>query len=221
MPKISVHLEADSAEEFRALLAAFQFKQVQPQAAPEPDRAAGPKKEALNPVLTTSIQDVTLEASQGPSEAEQPATEAKEPAQPRRGRPRKEKTAERAGDTAGEAAGVVLPVPGVVHEDGQAKAEAAPEAKPEPVKAKPKPMPHAQPENGAATRQDLLDAFSEYVQRYGASFGFSDISQLLQKNLGDGVRKASDVPEDKLPVAIGAIKSAINDNPFNRKRDYA
>jgi hypothetical protein len=138
-------------------------------------------------------------------EAEQPVAAApQEPAQPRRGRPRKEK-----------------PVAETAAVADVAEPEAEPQPEPAPVKTKPKPMPHAQPENGAATRQDLLDAFSEYVQRYGASFGFSDISSLLQKNLGDGVRKASDVPEDKLPVAIGAIKSAINDNPFNRKRDYA
>ena len=72
------------------------------------------------------------------------------------------------------------------------------------------------------SRQDLLDAFSEYVQQYGVSFGYTDISKLLQKHLGDGVRKASDVPE---AAAAGghrrAIKAAIAENPFNRKRDYA
>ena len=209
MPKISVHLECDTPEEFRALLTAFHVEL--------PERWDSWKHEPKGdgkPV--NKVYASEPEVSQGPSEAEgpAPAETAKEPAQPRRGRPRKEKPVEPA---AGEAAGVDLPVAGTL----PGSVEPEPEAKPEPVKAKPKAMPHAQPENGAASRQDLLDAFSEYVQRYGASFGFSDISQLLQKNLGDGVRKASDVPEEKLSVAIGAIKTAIADNPFNRKRDYA
>ena len=193
MPKISVQLEADSPEEFRALLAAFQ-----------PSWVVAPVAAVTPGEVEDALADYHSHAA---PEAEQPAAEAKEPAQPRRGRPRKEKPA-----PADEA-----PV-----EQAVAEQEAQPEpVKAEPVKAKPKAMPHAQPENGAATRQDLLDAFSEYVQRYGASFGFSDISSLLQKNLGDGVRKASDVPEAQLQVAIGAIKTAIADNPFNRKRDYA
>jgi hypothetical protein len=198
MPKISVQLEADSAEEFQALLAAFHVKPAEQQV------STRTTEEALEPV-TVRVPE---------PEAEQPAVaEAKEPAQPRRGRPRKEKPAEPA---AGAAASVDLPVaetlPGSV--------EPEPEAAPEPVKPA-KAAPKAKEPEIVVSRQDLLDAFSEYVQRYGASFGFSDISQLLQKNLGDGVRKASDVPEAQLQVAIGAIKTAIADNPFNRKRDYA
>ena len=77
-----------------------------------------------------------------------------------------------------------------------------------------------QPEE-AYTRQDLLDVFSEYVQRYGVSFGYTDISSLLQKHVGDGIRKASDVPDAALGTAIAAISAALHDNPFNRKRDYA
>jgi hypothetical protein len=215
MPKISVHLEADSAEEFQALLQAFHVKPAEREHFWKDELEPAPK-----PGEVFTAPGGPYELAQPGVEIEQPAAEAKEPAQPRRGRPRKEKTVEPVGPAAEPAVGVVLPEPGVVHEGGHAE-EAAPKAEAAPAPVKPKPMPHALPENGAATRQDLLDAFSEYVQRYGASFGFSDISQLLQKNLGDGVRKASDVPEDKLPVAIGAIKSAINDNPFNRKRDYA
>jgi len=198
MPKISVHLEADSPEEFRALLAAFQL-----QATPPPPPAQGDD-------LTRMYEGVSRIAAK--IIAEEPVETPAEPMKPKRGRPFKTVPVEPEPPVA------VQPGPEVAQP--AAEVVAAPEvAAPKP--AKPKAMPHAQPENGAATRQDLLDAFSEYVQRYGASFGFSDISSLLQKNLGDGVRKASDVPEDKLPVAIGAIKTAIADNPFNRKRDYA
>jgi len=202
MPKISVHLEADTAEEFASLLLVFHVKHLEDivYQREREDEAELIRRKEVSDVLYA--QPVRAPEPEPEPEVEQPAAEAKEPAQPRRGRPRKEKPAE-----AAEA-----PVEPAVAEQ---------EATPEPVKAKPKATPHAQPENGAASRQDLLDAFSEYVQRYGASFGFSDISSLLQKNLGDGVRKASDVPEDKLSVAIGAIKTAIADNPFNRKRDYA
>lgn len=231
MPKISVHLEADSAEEFQALLAAFQLQATPPAPAQGDDLTRmyeGVSRIAAKIIAEEPAGTRTTEEAPDPvtvrvpePEVEQPVAAApQEPAQPRRGRPRKEKAEKPVGPAAEPAVGVVLPVPGVVHEGGQTE-EAAPKAEAAPAPVKPKIMPHAKPENGAATRQDLLDAFSEYVQRYGASFGFSDISQLLQKNLGDGVRKASDVPEDKLPVAIGAIKTAIADNPFNRKRDYA
>jgi hypothetical protein len=213
MPKISVHLEADSAEEFRALLSALYAtvpmtgvtsRRVTPDEKP---LIKVPPVEDFAPPKPEEQQEP--EVSQGPSEAEQPAAEAKEPAQPRRGRPRKEKPAETPAEPAEAAA--VEPAP-----------EAPAVADPAAVKVKAeKAKEQAKNPEIVVSRQDLLDAFSEYVQRYGASFGFSDISSLLQKNLGDGVRKASDVPEEKLPVAIDAIKTAIADNPFNRKRDYA
>lgn len=94
---------------------------------------------------------------------------------------------------------------------------------PEPVTeapAKPRDPALADHVNGVS-RKDLLDVFSEYVQRYGANFGYTDVSKLLQQHIGDGVRKASDVPDNALSAAIKAIKAAIIDNPFNRKVDYA
>ena len=205
MPKISVQLEADSAEEFMELIEAFKRRDFNRVTAP----AFKPYAKHTEPTTPQPEEQQEPEASQGPSEAEGPASIPLEQlrAPKRRGRPAK--------------AAPVEPVEATQPTVGPQPVDAVEEPVPEPVKTKPKTMPHAKPENGAATRQDLLDAFSEYVQRYGASFGFSDISSLLQKNLGDGVRKASDVPEEKLQVAIGAIKTAIADNPFNRKRDYA
>jgi hypothetical protein len=202
MPKISVQLEADSAEEFRALLSAL-YATV-PMTGVPAGQAAMQSLSPQESVSTRTVEEAPEPVTVRVPEAEQPAAEA--PVKAKRGRPAKTAPVE----------------PEAAVEPAAAEPVAEPEpVKAEPVKAKPKTMPHAQPENGAASRQDLLDAFSEYVQRYGASFGFSDISSLLQKNLGDGVRKASDVPEEKLSVAIGAIKTAIADNPFNRKRDYA
>lgn len=92
----------------------------------------------------------------------------------------------------------------------------------EPTEA-PVAAPEAPKTNGKETvsRQDLLDVFAEYVQRYSANYGYTDISNLLQQNFGGNVRKASDVPEDMLGKAVAAIRAAITDNPFNRKRDYA
>jgi hypothetical protein len=119
----------------------------------------------------------------------------------KRGRPAKAKSVEEAPVEAPAATVTPQPLP---PEISIQPTKAAPPKKEEPL-----------------SRQDLLDVFAEYVQRYGANFGYTDISNLLQQHLGDGVRKASDVPEDALPVAIGAIRTAINDNPFNRKRDYA
>jgi len=195
MPKISVQLEADSAEEFMELIEAFKRQDFNRTTAP----AFAPYAKHAE---TVAPQPEEQQEPESPPEAVAPV---EAPVKPKRGRPAKAAPVE----------------PEAAVEPAEAEPVVEPEPEPEPVKAKPKAMPHAQPENGAASRQDLLDAFSEYVQRYGASFGFSDISSLLQKNLGDGVRKASDVPEEKLSVAIGAIKTAIADNPFNRKRDYA
>jgi hypothetical protein len=93
------------------------------------------------------------------------------------------------------------------------------------VEPQPKPEAAVEPalveHSNGVSRKDLLDVFSEYIQRYGANFGYADVSKLLQQNLGDGVRKASDVPDSALGMAISAIKTAITDNPFNRKVDYA
>ena len=130
-----------------------------------------------------------------PVPEEQPPVAAEAPVKAKRGRPPK-----------------VQPVETVI------PGAEVPASAPAPVQAAPVQTGNG---TGAATRQDLLDVFAEYVQRYGANFGYTDISGLLQKHLGEGVRKASDVPETSLGQAIAAIRAAILENPFNRKRDYA
>jgi hypothetical protein len=137
------------------------------------------------------VEPTPVPAAPLPVPEEQPPVAAEAPVKARRGRPRKETPAE--------------PV---------ASVEPA-------VAAQPAPTPAPSGNGSSVSRQDLLDVFAEYVQRYGANFGYTDISGLLQKHLGEGVRKASDVPETSLGQAIAAIKAAILENPFNRKRDYA
>lgn len=191
--KISVQFEAHSPQEYDHILATL----------------SGPGRSMFH--VKHSDEEVPVEPVKG-TEAEIPApvvppVEAKEPEKPteieppviepkiekpKRGRPK---------------APVQQPVteaPVTVH--------AEPAKQPDPALAD-----HA---NGVS-RKDLLDVFSEYVQRYGANFGYTDVSKLLQQHIGDGVRKASDVPDGALATAIKAIKTAITENPFNRKVDYA
>jgi outer membrane biosynthesis protein TonB len=215
MPKISVHLEADTAEEFASLLLVFHVKHLEDivYQREREDEADLLTKQAVSDVLYAQpkkpepVSTRTVEETPEPVTVRVPEPAAEAPVKSKRGRPFKTAPVEPA--EAAQPAVTPQPVPAVE------------EPVPAVVKAAPAPKVKEPTIESVASRQDLLDVFSEYVQRYGASFGFSDISQLLQKHLGDGVRKASDVTEDKLSVAIGAIKTAIADNPFNRKRDYA
>jgi hypothetical protein len=208
--KISVHIEADSAEELQAALAAFHVKGVDETPQIPLESIIKDVPVASMPLTDTPLtaQDVATESYVKRTEegiaaqvvpldeiktlTEKPESVAKAPVEPKptekpaRGRPGR-KTAEPA------------PV---------AEAPVAPQKAPvEPIQM--------------LTRKDLLDVFSEYVARYGVAFGYNDVSALLQQHFGNGVRKASDVADKDLASAIRTIKSAINDNPFNRKRDYA
>jgi outer membrane biosynthesis protein TonB len=75
-----------------------------------------------------------------------------------------------------------------------------------------------QPAQDTVVRQDLLDTFNAYVQRYGYNFGYTDVSKLLQQTFGDDVKKSSDVTDADIGKAIAVVRAAINDNPFNRRR---
>ena len=67
------------------------------------------------------------------------------------------------------------------------------------------------------TRDDLTAVFKEYVTKFGYAAAASDVSKLLQQNLGAGVRKSSDVSDDAIPQAIAIVKNAVVENPFSRK----
>jgi hypothetical protein len=177
--KISLHIEADTAEEMAAALAVFHVKQLSADEIGLARKAfveQEPAPVAVSPVPPQATPEPESPKTE-PSEALKQPVDTK-----KRGRPFKAAPVEEA-----------------------------------PVAAQPPKT------NGkeAISRQDLLDVFAEYVQRYSANYGYTDISNLLQQNFGGAVRKASDVLDTQLPAAVAAIKAAIIDNPFNRKRDYA
>jgi hypothetical protein len=188
--KISLHIEADSAEEMTAALAVFHVNQL-----------SAEELEAKEVLLNAEIAEMMAAKAARVAQQEPKPVEPEPAPAPE---PEPEKPAE--------------PAVAAAKPRGRPRIVPTVEA---PVEApKPAPKPKAEPIE-VVSRQDLLDVFAEYVQRYSANFGYTDISNLLQQHLGDGVRKASDVPDTMLPVAINAIKAAIIDNPFNRKRDYA
>ena len=214
--KISLHIEADTPEEFDKALnsivkfdilaAALQDRSESEPAPPWTDRAISqqpkPHTKPVEPEKEHPAHPEHPEHPEKPAKSE-PRTEplaAEAPVKAKRGRPAKAKA------KPVDEGLTVIPVAEVLA------------SAPAPVQAAPVQTGNG---TGAATRQDLLDVFAEYVQRYGANFGYTDISGLLQKHIGEGVRKASDVPETSLGQAIAAIKAAILENPFNRKRDYA
>ena len=192
--KISVQFEADSADDYDRIIAALSG----------PGRSLFHVNQPVEVAVTEppvvsqdAVSPVPQQATPEPESPQIEPSEVEKPAKRTRG-PNKPKMAP------------------IVEEPEDEPMEVAPPVLKTPVG--PAPKIEVQP---VASRQDLLDVFSEYVQRYGINFGYTDISNLLQKNLGDGVRKASDVPDEALSKAVVAIRAAINDNPFNRKRDYA
>jgi hypothetical protein len=193
--KISLHIEADTAEEMAAALAVFHVKQL------SADEIGLAREDALfrqrkafveQEPAPVAVSPVPPQATPEPESPKiEPSEALKQPVDTKkRGRPFK-----------------AVPV-----EEAPVEAPVAPPVAAQPPKTNGKE---------AISRQDLLDVFAEYVQRYSANYGYTDISNLLQQNFGGAVRKASDVLDTQLPAAVAAIKAAIIDNPFNRKRDYA
>lgn len=200
--KISLHIDADNAEEMMAALALFHGAHKEHLDSwvhePKDDIVQYPDLDTKpEPTVSTGIADKIEESLQKREQAapvqvqEEVPQQAAEPApeKPKRGRKAKAPTVD---ETLQEAL-----------EEG--KKQAAP----------------ATANGHDVSRQDLLDVFSEYVTKFGVSFGYGDISTLLQKTFGENVRKASDVPDTGLGKAYAAIKAALEENPFNRKRDYA
>jgi len=200
--KISVQLEATSADELLEFFAAFHVKHLDSWAhEPKSDEIAQYPKLDTEPEqedATTAAPEPTVEATPTQPQESVPQ-QAAEPAPEKPTRTRKAKPPS-VDETLQEAL-----------EEGKKQAAPVEPEKPAPVKTNGKDV----------SRQDLLDTFSEYVAQYGVSFGYTDISKLLQTHLGEDVRKASDVPEASLAAAIDVVTKAIKENPFNRKRDYA
>jgi hypothetical protein len=212
--KISVQLEASSPEELQAFFAMFHVERQSvssgeiaqyPKLDTEPESEKLPLEEVQQPTPAERVamaQALTAErmAEVTPTQPQESVPQqAAEPAQEKPKRTRKAKP-----PTVDETLQEAL-------EEGKKQAAPVEPEKPAPVKTNGKDV----------SRQDLLDTFSEYVAQYGVSFGYTDISKLLQTHLGEDVRKASDVPEASLAAAIDVVTKAIKENPFNRKRDYA
>jgi len=218
MPRISLQIEADSADEYLTILTrivplavvarhkndwAEPFKDVEPDEAEVPQSGTfGIKQEEpeatvaqwpLAPVLT-------------PEEPDQPPAEIK-PARKPRGpnKPKMPPVSVDAPQEEDEHVGTVAVGTRKVEEEKPAVTERVPEEG-----------------NGEVlTRMDLGDTIAGYVRKYGINFAQTDVSKMLQDMFGADVRKKSDVPDDQpsLRKAISAITQATIDNPYNRKVD--
>jgi hypothetical protein len=186
--KISVHIEADSAEEYRAAVAALQGSPLN-----IPEETLPPLKDVISKVeiaTTPLIEEVvreSLKAESAPLTTLIPDdTQSSKPVEKPKRAPRK---------ASGNGA------------------KAAP-VEPEPLPAPSEPTPDA-PAPGV--RQDLLDAAQDYVLHYGYNFASKDIPELFQKHLGPDVRKLSEVAEADLGIAIKLVRQALVENPYNRR----
>lgn len=69
----------------------------------------------------------------------------------------------------------------------------------------------------ALTVEDLRNVLGLYVKAYGMANAQVDLPVVLQEVCGEGVVKATDVPEDKIADAIAAIKKTGKENRFGRE----
>jgi hypothetical protein len=203
MPKISLHVEADTPEEFRKLMAMFN---VAPYWEP---KAGAPQSDTFGVVdIKTNIQSGTqgikqsddvpevrpmpeeIKAKLDEIEATEEPVEEKKARKPRGpNKPKMTPVTEEAPEEV-EHVGTVA----VAEEQGNGE---------------------------VLTRMDLGDTIAGYVRKYGINFAQTDVSKMLQDMFGADVRKKSDVPDDQpsLRKAISAITQATIDNPYNRKVD--
>ena len=208
MPKISLHVEADSPDEFLELLSAFTRNQVQG-FVPKDDGvyAEAERREdtATEELITIAKDFVAQEAKKWPpapvltpEEPDQPPAEIK-PARKPRGpnKPKMAPVTEEAPEEV-EHVGTVA-----VSTDAPASVE------------------QGNGKDEVLTRMDLGDTIAGYVRKYGINFAQTDVSKMLQDMFGADVRKKSDVPDDQksLRQAIATITQATIDNPYNRKVD--
>lgn len=200
--KISLVIESDSVEEFRAALATLM-------------PAGGSDKEYLAAVAARTasvVRDLEKREVTSPPDTFRPDTQ--------------EETAPAEAPAAAEAPPATMepPVKAKKPRGRKPKAEGgeAPPTTTAPyVEVAPAtPAKQASPKSGAigVTRDDLMAIFSRYVQKYGTNFGYTDVSKMLTDTFGPGVRKSSDVTDDNLAKAVAVVSHAIEANPFARKR---
>jgi len=190
--KISLHIEADSTEEYASCLAAL-VMHTMPHTLTE-----AVLKDSWRPSEDAPVEpSAAVEAAPEPvaeAQAEEPPAQeaapapAEEPAERKR-RGRRPKT---------------VPL-----------TERAPEVAPAPAAAKSNgPAAVAAP----VTRDDFNAACREYVTSYGLNFAQVDAPKLLQPVFGEHIRRSADIEEKDFAAATELMLAAVSANPFNRKR---
>jgi len=214
MPRISLQIEADSADEYLTILTrivplAVVARHKNDWAAPfhdvEPDEAEQPQPDIQSGTFGIKQDDepAPVEVARYDGTTGEPVEEKK--ARKPRG-PNKPKMAPVTEDAPEEVEHVGTVAVGIrkAEEEKPAVTERVPEG------------------NGEVlTRTDLGDTIAGYVRKYGINFAQTDVSKMLQDMFGADVRKKSDVPDDQpsLRKAITTITQATIDNPYNRKVD--
>jgi hypothetical protein len=190
--RISVHIEADSAEDYRAAVTALQGQILKESLPPLKEVISGVEIAAtpvLEQIAKEHVPATAAEFPVGtPAAVEAPPEPAEKPVEKPKRAPRK-------------ASG-----------NGAKAAPVEPEPRPvpsEPAQDEPVPVP--------GVRQDLLDAAQDYVLHYGYNFASKDIPELFQKHLGPDIRKLSEVAEADLGIAIKLVRQALAENPYNRR----
>jgi hypothetical protein len=199
MPKISLHVEADSADEYLTILThiiplAVVARHKNDWAEPFKDVEAKSDDAPVVEVHEMTAEETTEAVAQEDAvEAEKVALQESVDKKPRKPRgpnkPKKTPVTEDAPEEV-EHVGTVA----VAEEQGNGE---------------------------VLTRMDLGDTIAGYVRKYGINFAQTDVSKMLQDMFGADVRKKSDVPDDQksLKQAIATITQATIDNPYNRKVD--
>jgi len=227
MPKISVVIEADSAQEYVELLAALSGAGAYPILEAR-EKAVRPAKKAEKEVLTASVQgaetapidaavlkQLDQKIEEVSQQIDQNMLDAGATGLPEKAAAEPKATEEQMAEYHAGSGKPEMP---------EKKARAPRKAK----EAKPAETEHvgtvAIMPNGngeVPTRMDVGDTFARYVQKYGVNFAQTDISKMLQETFGPDVRKKSDIPDDAdaFRKAIAVVEKATLENPYNRKVD--
>ena len=202
--KISLHIEAESAEEFHLALESLRTSAVAPMVETKEEMRERLRPRSVVEVIRTLEEEhapveppVAVEAAPEPAaeaQVEEPVVEAAAPAPAPAAEPAERK---RRGRKA-------TPAP---------LDERAPEVAPAPAATK---------SNGGmvapVTRDDFNAACRAYVHAYGLNFAQVDAPRLLQPAFGEQIRRSADVEDKDLARAIDIMNEAIKANPFSRKR---
>jgi len=103
----------------------------------------------------------------------------------------------------------------------EAPAEAAPQPEPEPATApegKAEEPPKEKPAKAKkVTRDDVVQAFRGYIDRFGQKAAMTDVTVLLKRGFDVSMIKEFPDGEENFRKAIKIVTEAININEFNRE----